>query len=366
MSLELDSIEKAIAEIAAGRPVVVVDDDDRENEGDLVMAASLATPEWVGFIIRHTGGVLCVPLTVADARRLQLQPMVAHNDAPLATAFTVSVDYRVGLTTGISAEERSNTVRALANGNVGAADFVRPGHIFPLIAREGGVLIRTGHTEASVDLARLAGLAPVALISELVNDDGSVQKGEQIQAFARAHKLALVSIADLIAYRQRSERLVSRLSMSEVRTAAGTAQAVVYETPFDTAQHLALVYGDIGDGEAVLTRLQRESTVEDVFNARGGALEASLKQIAREGRGVVVYLRQGAVGVAEAGKLWGREGHQSERSRQEQWREVGLGAQILRDLGIRSIRVLGTRERTYIGLSGFDVEVLGTEIIHPE
>lgn len=363
MNLKLDDIEKAIAEIAAGRPVVVVDDEDRENEGDLVMAASKATPEWVGFIVRHTGGVLCAPLPHAEAKRLQLWPMVNENDAPLATAFTVSVDYRDGLTTGISAEERCNTIRALANHNVGPGDFVRPGHIFPLIAREGGVLIRTGHTEAAVDLARLAGLAPVGLVSELVNDDGSVKKGTELEAFAEEHRLALISIDALIAYRQQRETLISRVSENETTTAIGPARAIVYETPFDTAEHLALLFGDLGDGLGVLTRLQRENTVEDVFNAGNSAIAGSLERIKAEGRGLVVYLRHGAVGVASGNRGGRREGQESTVSREEQWREIGLGAQILKDLGIASIRVLGTRERQYVGLTGFGVEIAGTEII---
>lgn len=363
MNLKLDDIDKAIAEIAAGRPVIVVDDEDRENEGDLVMAAAMATPEWVGFIIRYSGGVLCAPLPHSEAKRLQLWPMVNENDAPLATAFTVSVDYREGLTTGISADERCNTIRALANNNTGPNEFVRPGHIFPLIAREGGVLIRTGHTEAAVDLARLAGAPPVGLISELVNDDGSVKKGIEIQEFAREHNLALVSIDALIAYRRLRETLISRVSESETLTEIGLARAIVYETPFDTAEHLALVFGDLGDGQNVLTRLQRENTIEDVFNSKSGPILASLARIEAVGRGIVVYLRQGAVGVAAAGGGGRREVEETLIARDEQWREVGLGAQILKDIGAKSIRVLGTRERQYIGLTGFGVEISGTEII---
>ncbi len=417
MSMKLDSIDKAIAEIAAGRPVIVVDDEDRENEGDLVMAASLASVEWVGFFIRYTGGVLCTPMTREDARRLQLAPMVNENDAPLATAFTVSVDYKPGLTTGISAEERCNTIRALADPEARPEDFARPGHIFPLIAREGGVLIRTGHTEAGVDLARLAGLPPVGLISEIVNDDGSVKKGREIEDFAREHGLVLVSIDDLIAYRRQRETLIERVAESDVETVIGPARAIVYETPFDSADHLVLVFGDVGDGGDVLVRLQREDTVTDVFNAPRSALAASLERIRAEGRGVIVYLRDGAVGVAsgqsgrrkvadgqaqakDGGKAPGGagteargKGHQGEgaqgeggqgegpqeegsqgegakgeglksaATREEQWREIGLGAQILKDLGLRSIRVIGTRERQYVGLSGFGVEIVATELL---
>src|SRR6202451_968671 len=205
-------IRAATAAFARGEIVIVADDDDRENEGDLFVAASLCTPEKMAFIIRHTSGIVCTPLAPEEARRLHLDPMVALNDAPLGTAFTVSVDVRHGLTTGISAEERANTVRALANGNSGAADFVRPGHVFPLIAREGGVLMRSGHTEACIDLCRLAGQPPVGVLSELMKDDGSVMRGPDVAAFAEKHRLAQVSIADLIAYRQSRDKLVERVS----------------------------------------------------------------------------------------------------------------------------------------------------------
>src|SRR3954468_14798059 len=213
-----DTVTEAIEAFARGEIVAVTDDDDRENEGDLVVAASLCTPEKMAFIIRNTCGIVCAPVTLADARRLRLDPMVAMNDAPLGTAFTVSVDTRHGLTTGISAEQRTNTVRALANPNIGAADFVRPGHVFPLIAREGGVLMRSGHTEACVDLCPLTGLPPVGVLAELVNDDGTVMRGRKVAAFAERHGLQQVSIADLIAYRQAREKLVERLASFPVRT----------------------------------------------------------------------------------------------------------------------------------------------------
>ena len=360
--LDLDSIEAAIADIAAGKPVVVVDDEDRENEGDIIMAAAKATPEWIAFTIRHTSGILCVPLPIAEARRLQLQQMVADNDAPLSTAFTVSVDVRDGLTTGSSGEERCNTIRALANHNSDPRDFVRPGHIFPLVAREGGVLMRTGHTEAAVDLARLAGLPPVGMLAELVNDDGSVKKGEQIAAFAKTHGLKLVSIDDLIAYRQQREKLITRVSSSPVKTSAGDGTALVYSTPFDSAHHVALVIGDLKTNQTggVLVRLHREDTVGDVFCQGTGTMARVLGRIKAEGGGVVIYLREGAVGVAAS--AFG-EGVVSSTSRREQWREIGLGAQILKDLGVRSIRVLSTKERQFRGLAGFGVEILGTELL---
>ncbi len=363
--LTLDPIEKAVADIAAGKPVVVVDDEDRENEGDLIMAAEKATPESVAFIIRHTSGILCAPLEAKEAKRLNLQPMVAENDAPLSTAFTVSVDFRQGLTTGISAEERCNTVRALANPNCGSADFVRPGHIFPLVAKEGGVLIRTGHTEAAVDLAKLAGCSPVGLICELVNDDGSVKKGQDLQGFAHDHGLSLVSIDDLIAYRQKRESLVERIDERMTETAVGPVRAITYSTRYDQAEHVALLYGDVEGKDDVLVRLHVETVLQDAFGGEGRPVMAALRRIAEEGAGVLVYLRHGAAGVTESRRAEAAENGESTESdaaRREHWRDVGLGAQILLDLGIRKIRVLASRERQYVGLSGFDIEITETAI----
>jgi 3,4-dihydroxy 2-butanone 4-phosphate synthase/GTP cyclohydrolase II len=360
----------ALRAFEAGEIVVVTDDDDRENEGDLIMAAVKATPEKMAFFIRHTSGIVCTPVTRDHARRLNLMPMVAANDAPLGTAFTVTIDYRQGLTTGISAEERCNTARALTNPNVGAADFVRPGHVFPLIARDGGVLMRSGHTEAAIDLCRLAGLAEVGILSELVNDDGTVMKGEAIARFAEAHGLATVSIADLIAYRQRHDRLVERVADFEIETRHGRARAVSYATPFDPMHHLAVVFGDIRDGRAVPVRLHLEQVVDDVFGARS-ALDRMTARMAREGRGVVVYLREGSVGVAarkpdvaaDALTLAGDEAHATAAKRAEDWREIGLGAQILKDLGVASIRLFSSRERRYVGLEGFGIAIEGTETL---
>lgn len=360
-------VAEALRAFENGEVVVVTDDDDRENEGDLIVAASKVTPEQMAFIVRHTSGIVCAPMTLKEAKRLHLEPMVANNDAPLATAFTVSVDYAPGLTTGISAEERCATVRGLANPNAGAADFVRPGHIFPLVAKEGGVLIRSGHTEAAVDLCKLTGLPEVGVISELVNDDGTVKRGPDVEAFAKEHDLKMVSVADLIAWRQRHENLVKRVEEYDVETVAGTAKAIVYSTPFDSVGHLALVYGDIRDGQDVPVRLHLENIMDDVFGDKT-ALEAIMKDFAARGRGIIVYLREGAVGVATK-SLRQREGldaaeneeHGSAQGRSEDWREVGLGAQILKDLGVNSIRVFSSRERHYVGLEGFGLQIEGTE-----
>ncbi|MBV6657999.1 MAG: 3,4-dihydroxy-2-butanone-4-phosphate synthase [Devosiaceae bacterium] len=347
--------------------LVVTDDDDRENEGDLFVAAEHCTPEAMAFIVRHTSGIVCAPMPSANAKRLRLDPMVSSNDAPLSTAFTISVDVRHGLTTGISAEERTNTVRALANGNVGAEDFVRPGHVFPLVAREGGVLVRSGHTEACVDLCKLAGLEPVGVLAELVNDDGTVKRGAEVSAFAQEHGLAQVSVADLIAYRQRSERLVSRVDEADIETAHGPARAYSYEVPFDPMQHLAVVYGTLEGQTDVPVRLHLEQVADDVFGA-GRRLDAVLERLASEPCGVVVYLREGSVGVANvsarARTLAGiDDDHATAGARQSQWREIGLGAQILRDLGLTSIRLLSSQERTYVGLEGFGLTITRTEII---
>jgi 3,4-dihydroxy 2-butanone 4-phosphate synthase / GTP cyclohydrolase II len=352
----MDSVTEAIEAFARGEILVVVDDDDRENEGDLVVAAAHCTPEKMAFIVRHTCGIVCAPLAAEEARRLRLEPMVASNDAPHGTAFTVTVDVKHGLTTGISAEQRSNTVRALANPNIGASDFVRPGHIFPLIAKDGGVLMRSGHTEAAVDLCRLAGLPPVGVICELANDDGTVMKGPQIESFAAAHALRRIAVADLIAHRQAREKLVERLGTFSVTTAHGELTGYAYSTPFDPVQHFAFVHGRIGNGRDVLVRLHRANVIADIFEG-GQILDTCLRRFAKEGRGILVYLRDGTAGVP----LTPYEDAGSEAARVRQWREVGLGAQILRDLGVTSIRNLATSSRSYVGLSGFGIELLGQE-----
>ena len=353
-------VEAAIKAFARGEIVVVTDDDDRENEGDLFVAASHCTPDKMAFIIRNTSGIVCAPLGAEQARRLHLDPMVADNEAPLGTAFTVSVDVRHGLTTGISAEERCNTVRALANDNSGAADFVRPGHVFPLVARQGGVLMRSGHTEACIDLCRLASLPPVGVLAELMNDNGSVMRGPEVAAFAKKHNLAQLSIADLIAYRQSRDKLVERVGEFHVGSEIGPLQGYAYVTPFDRVHHMAFVYGNIADGKDILARLHRADVIGDVF---GGAksIRASLAIFKKAGRGVIIYLRDGTAGVPVAEIPHGDTGTDAARS--QQWREIGLGAQILKDLGISSIRLLTSSKRTYVGLGGFGIEIVTTETL---
>ena len=349
--MKFDKIEDAIEAITLGDMVVVVDDDDRENEGDLIMAASLATPEKTGFIIRHTSGILCVSAPQDIARKLHLDPMVSDNDAPLSTAFTISIDLKKGLTTGISATERANTIRAMADESTKPNDFVRPGHVFPLIAREGGVLMRSGHTEAASDLARLGGLPPVGLLSELMNDDGSVKRGEEVFNFAKEHNLMIISVADIIEYREQREQLVKRISETNINTSIGEATIITYNTIFDDVEHLALLFGDISDGDNIPTRIHRENIIKDVFQ-EDNLISAALNHLQGKGRGVILYLREGAIGVQAENKKSG-----SENIREEQWRDIGLGAQILRDLNISSIELLSSTTSHFVGLSGFGIEI---------
>lgn len=371
MPYDQKRVVEALRAFEAGEIVVVMDDNDRENEGDLIVAAVHCTPEKMAFIVRHTSGIVCTPMPREEAKRLNLNAMVAENDSAHTTAFTVSVDFKHGTTTGISADDRTLTVRNLANPNAGPADFVRPGHIFPLVAREGGVLMRSGHTEAAVDLCKLAGLPPVGVICELVNDDGTVMRGPDVEAFAAQNSLHRVTVADLIAYRQRKETLVKRIGEAAISTSAGPARAYTYELPWEPMQHVAVVFGDIRDGEEVPVRLHREDVLTDVFGKGGSNLDAIMERMGKEGRGVLVYLREGSVGVrADAHDTRARDAihpdhemHAEARAREEEWRQIGLGAQILKDLGITSIVLLASRERHYVGLEGFGIHIARTEII---
>ncbi len=373
-SADFDAVEDAIAAIAAGELVVVVDDDDRENEGDLIMAAAKATTEKVAFMIRHTSGILCTPISDEQAKRLHLDPMVARNDAPMSTAFTVSIDYKDGLTTGISAEERANTVLALASNNTIAADFVRPGHIFPLVARRGGVLVRSGHTEASLDLAAAAGCPPAGLLAEIVNDDGTVKRLPQLRRFAVEHGLKIISIADLIAYRQRREQLVVRSGEFEVDTIIGRARAYAYRTQFEDVEHLALAFGkqpsrDGAGEDGVVVRIHRERLVEDMFGSQtrhqSSLLQASLTRLDELGGGILIYLRSGFAGVPLDNLAGAQADGDDSRAgrRNRDWLEIGVGAQILRDLGVARLRILAGREMDYVGLEGFGLTLVATELL---
>lgn len=352
-----DSAQKAIRAIANGAIVVVSDDPNREGEGDLVMAAQFCSAEKMAFIIRHTAGIVCTPLTLDIAHRLELNPMVASNTSIHTTNFTVSVDYRAGLSTGISSEERASTCRALANSSARQSDFVRPGHIFPLIAQSGGVLIRAGHTEAAVDLCRLAQLHPVGVICELVNDDGTVMKGAQIERFARQHELVYIHISDIIRYRQAHEKLVKLVESFVCDSPIGSLRAHVYSSKCGPICHAAFVYGEIGDGNDIMVRFHRPDIVNDIFYGSETA-NVALERMRRAGKGVLVCLRDGAVGVPSSPPA---ANFNREVGKVNLWREVGVGAQILRDLGVRSIRNLSQTQRSYNGIAGFGIELLSDE-----
>src|ERR1700709_1535727 len=352
-------IPEVLQAFANGEIVVVTDDDDREGEGYLMVAASLCNAEKMAFIIRHTSGIVCAPVTSEDARRLRLDPMVADNETNHNTAFTLSIDYRPEGGAGISADERASCCRALANPNAGASDFARPGHVFPLIARDGGVLLAAGDPGAAVDLCKRSGRPPVGVISELMNDDGTVMKGAQVARFAATHKLKHVTIADMIAYRQAREKLIERVATFTTDSPIGPLQGYAYRSPFDPIYHVAFVYKGIGDGRNVLTRFHKPNIVKDIFfgNQR---MHVALEHFRKAGSGVLVYLRDGAAGVPVAPI---GEHKSAEADRNKQWREVGVGAQILRDLGVSSIRHLTSSVHDYKGLSGFGIEIVSNELL---
>ncbi len=365
-------IEEVVAAIGRGEMIVMVDDEDRENEGDLIMAAEHVTAEKIAFIVRHTSGVVVAPLTGERCDDLRLPMMVDHNTESHRTAFTVSVDLLEGTTTGISAADRAATIRALANPTVGYEAFARPGHVFPLRAREGGVLKRAGHTEASVDLARMAGCQPAGVICEIQNDDGTMSRLPELIEFARRHGLLISSIADLIDYRRHKERLVERISSARVPTQWGAFECVAYRSTLDGIEHLAFVLGDIGDGRPVLTRVHSECLTGDVFASRrcdcGPQLHEAMATIAREGRGVVVYLRghEGrGIGIGHKIHAYSLqdEGLDTVDANVKlglpvDSREYGIGAQILADLGARELRLMTNNPAKYGGIAGYGLSVV--------
>jgi GTP cyclohydrolase II/3,4-dihydroxy-2-butanone 4-phosphate synthase len=381
---EFATIEEAIKEIAAGRPVVVVDDENRENEGDLVFAAQKATPELVAFMVRYSSGFICVPLTEETADRLELPPMYVTNQDRRGTAYTVTVDARDGVTTGISAADRARTIQVLADPASLPTDLTRPGHVVPLRAKPGGVLRRAGHTEAAVDLARLAGLQPVGVLCELVNDDGTMKRLPDLRAFAAEHNLALITIADLIAYRRAHERLVERVAETRIPTEYGTFRAAGYRDLADGSEHVALIYGDIGDGQDVLVRVHSECLTGDVFGSLrcdcGPQLQAAMRRVVAEGRGVVLYVRgHEGRGIGLMHKLQAYQLQDQGRDTVEANLELGLpadardygtGAQILADLGIRSMRLLTNNPAKRAALEGHGLAITGRVPLpvrpHPE
>ncbi|MFD3974431.1 bifunctional 3,4-dihydroxy-2-butanone-4-phosphate synthase/GTP cyclohydrolase II [Streptomyces cyaneofuscatus] len=356
--LSLDPVEQAIRDIAAGRPVVVVDDEDRENEGDLVIAAEMATPEIVAFMMSECRGLICAPMEGDELERLELPQMVADNTESMQTAFTVSVDASAahGVTTGISAADRATTLRMLAGGTAGPGDFVRPGHIFPLRSRSGGVLVRNGHTEAAVDLAKLAGLRPAGAIVEIAGEDGTMLRLPELVPFARKHGLTIISIEDLIAYRRSAEPTVRREAATRLPTAFGDFTAYGYRSTVDGVEHVALVHGDVTEngGEDILVRIHSECLTGDIFQSQrcdcGPQLHASMQRITEEGRGVVVYLRgHEGRGIGLLSKLRAYELQERGVDTLDANLELGLpadardyaaGAQILKDLGVRSLRLM--------------------------
>jgi 3,4-dihydroxy 2-butanone 4-phosphate synthase/GTP cyclohydrolase II len=365
------SIPEAIEEIRNGRIVIVVDDADRENEGDLIMAAERVTPEAIAFIVRHTSGVICMPLVGERLDELEIPLMVAANTDSRRTAFTVSVDARTGVTTGISAADRTRTIRAIIDPETGPGDLSRPGHVFPLRYREGGVLRRAGHTEAAVDLARLAGLYPAGVLCETVNDDGTMARLPDLVRFARAHDLKVISIADLIEYRRRTETLVTRVAEATIPTEHGDFRSIAFESA-DGRTHVALVRGDLSDGADVLTRVHSECLTGDAFGSLrcdcGQQLRRALELIGEEGRGVILYIRghEGrAIGITHKLRAYelqdrGRDTVEAnlELGFPADQRDYGIGAQILYDLGVRSMRLLTNNPDKRAGLEGHGLAIV--------
>ena len=365
----LSAVKHAIAEFQAGRMVILVDDEDRENEGDLAMAADLVTPEAINFMARYGRGLICLSLTEDRVARLALPMMSSDNRSPRSTAFTVSIDARRGMTTGISARERCETVRAAVSPGATAEDLVTPGHIFPLRARRGGVLVRSGHTEGSVDLARLAGREPAAVICEIMREDGEMARMPDLEAFAKEHGLAIVKIADLIEYRQSREILVQRAAESVVRPRAGGVRAefraYVYTTDVEDTEYLALVLGDIRPDEPVLVRVQTAAVMRDVFSASphddARAAGAPLRMIEEAGKGVLLYVfpRGRASVLAEFRSVFGSsEPAAKENGADSPLRNIGLGAQVLAHLGVQKIRLLTNHPRRIVGVSGYGLEIV--------
>ena len=364
-SRHLAAIEEAIAEIRAGRMIVLMDDEDRENEGDLCMAAERVTPDAINFMAKHGRGLICLPVTPERAAELGLSAMARENNSPLGTAFTVSIDARRGITHGQSAADRATTILTAIRDGAVPQDLVTPGHVFPLIARKGGVLVRTGQTEGAVDLARLAGLKPAGVICEIMRDDGTMARLPDLEAFAEKHRLKIATIADLIQYRLRNDSLVHALGEARLPTRFGEFRARVYQSQVDGSEHLVLLRGEIRSDEPILVRAHAEYLPGDVFAYQsrntGEMLHRAMMRIDQEGRGVILYLRRESMAdEISSGASAGEDTRPStaSRGRINAFRDYGIGAQILRDVGVRKIRLLTNYPRRLVSLPGYGLEIV--------